>query len=237
MPTRMLFPGPAHPSPAPLTLAGTAHSHPCFTELLPATQEPCPWGAGQGQVTLSDQVTWSVCPGLRGFPGYGTFSAKARVVLAQTRMMVYPRGRAVGLGLVYSSQSTDVPVLLQPQACGHLDHQYWCLDKMATMVLTTKMTPDTGGTELPPVEKHRPRTCQDFLSSPDSACIFPPAWDSIPTALPLAGSFLSFIICLNASSFRKPSLIASSSCGFLFPPLACFLCDFYHCMSLFCPLI
>lgn len=54
MPTRMLLPGPVHPSPAPLTLAGTAHSHPCFRELFSATQEPRPLGAGHGQVAFSD---------------------------------------------------------------------------------------------------------------------------------------------------------------------------------------
>ena len=141
--------------------------------------------------------------------------------------MAYPRGYAVELGLVYSSQSIDIPMLLHPQSYGHLDHQYWHFYNMATMVLTTKMIPDTGGTELPPVEKHMSR-----FSFPSRLCM------SLPLpALPLAGSFSPFIVCLNAFAFGKPSLVTSSSRGFVFPSLACFLCDFYHYMSLFYSLI
>ena len=122
--------------------------------------------------------------------------------------MAYPRGYAVELGLVYSSQSIDIPMLLHPQSYGHLDHQYWRFYKMATMVLTTKMIPDTGGTELPPVEKHMSR-----FSFPSRLCM------SLPLpALPLAGSFSPFIVCLNAFAFGSPLWSPHPPVDLCFPP-------------------
>lgn len=46
----------------------------------------------------------------------------------------------------------------------------------------------------------------------NSACLFPFVWDSIPPVPPLAGSFSSFIICLNATSSGRLSLTTPSSC-------------------------
>lgn len=124
----------------------------------------------------------------------------------------------------HSAQSTEVPGVFASSGLWPLGSLMMLLLENGSYgfdnCLQTLVNVPVG--QSPPAENHRPRTCQDLLSPTDSAWFFPSSWDNIPPALPLAGSFSSFTVCLNASSSWRSSLITPSSRGFLSPPLGMF---------------